>query len=231
MAISFRIAELANDVGLTTQQLRNLEADGLLPPVERNAAGQRVYRERHRLALRLERTMIRAGFNGVQRRMIMSAAHAGDPDTALQLIVERFVEIDLLRRQVDDVIEQARELDLSRRVGMTGLRIGEAAQVEGVTVDALRHWEREGLIRPGRGRTNGYRTYDGGMVHRVGVIARLVKLGFGIPLLRTIIDDLVDDHSHNDNATGDALRGQIRSQIRVCAEVTSLLWGYLDELG
>jgi len=214
---------------LSAQQLRNLEADGLLPPAERNAAGQRVYRERHRLALLLERTMMRAGFNGVQRRTIMHAAHASDPDAALQLVVERFVEIDLLRRQVDNVIARARELELPRTVGRTGLRIGEAARVVGVSASALRHWEREGLIKPDRERASGYRTYDGGMVHRAGVIARLAELGFGTPVLRAVIDDLVGDHPHNNDATQDAVRGQIRTQVRACAEATSFLWRYLTE--
>lgn len=229
MAATLRIADLANDVGLSTQQLRNLEAEGLLPPAERTAAGQRVYLERHRLALRLERTMIRAGFNGVQRRMIMHAAHARDPDAALQLVVERFVEIDLLRRQVDEVIERARELEGPDAVGRNRLRIGEAARVVGVTAGALRHWEREGLIKPARERPSGYRTYDRRMVHRARVIARLVELGFGIPVLRAVIDDLVGDHPHSDDATEDVLRGHVRTQVRACAEVISLLWHYLTE--
>lgn len=229
MAVILRIADLANDVGLSTQQVHNLEADGLLPPAERTAAGQRGYRERHRLALRLERTMVRAGFNGVQRRKIMYAAHASDPDEALQMVVERFMEIDLLRRQVDDVIDRARELDKSGLVGRNGLRIGEVAQVVGVSAGALRHWEREGLIKPARERSSGYRTYDGGMVHRAGVIARLAELGVGIPVLRAVIDDLVSNHPHNNDATKDVVRSRIRTQVRACAEATSLLWRYLAE--
>lgn len=227
MPHQLRPSDLAREAGLTAQQIRNLESAGLLPPAERTAAGQRIYTERHRLALRLERTMIRAGFNGIHRRAIMHAAHANDPDAALQLVVERFVALDGLRRQAEHAIERASEQPVALEAGRDRLRIGAAARLIGVTSGALRHWELEGLIKPGRDVANGYRLYNGEMVQRAALIARLVDLGFGMPTLRGMTHSLDQDRLAPREAIA-TLLAPVRDQIRACAEATSLLWHYLE---
>lgn len=229
MSASIRPADLAKEVGLSTQQIRNLEAEGLLPPAERNAVGHRVYEERHRLALYVERAMMRAGFHGRQRRAVMDAVHAGDPDSALQPVVERFVEIDSLRRQIEEVIERAHEPVLPAVWNKDRLRVSETAQIVGVTAAALRHWELEGLIKPTRDLASGYRMYDRGLVRRASLIARLVALGFGMQAIGPIIDDMASDQPGLLDTTRDALRRPVVTQVGACTEATALLWRYVDE--
>jgi DNA-binding transcriptional MerR regulator/quercetin dioxygenase-like cupin family protein len=52
------------------------------------------------------------------------------------------------------------------------LRIGEAARLIGVSTSALRLWERQGLVRPGRSR-GGYRLYGAADLDRLRHIRRL----------------------------------------------------------
>jgi DNA-binding transcriptional MerR regulator/quercetin dioxygenase-like cupin family protein len=52
------------------------------------------------------------------------------------------------------------------------LRIGEAARRIGVSASALRLWERQGLVQPGRSR-GGYRLYDAADLDRLRRIRRL----------------------------------------------------------
>lgn len=59
------------------------------------------------------------------------------------------------------------------------LRIGEVARRAGVGIDALRFYEREGLIaRPARDPSSGYRAYSADVVRTVRFIQEAQALGF-----------------------------------------------------
>ena len=57
------------------------------------------------------------------------------------------------------------------------VRAGAAARSLGITPDTLRHYEKTGLISPGRS-ANGYREYSDDIVHRLRVIRRAIAVGF-----------------------------------------------------
>lgn len=56
------------------------------------------------------------------------------------------------------------------------MMIGEVAEHLGTSARALRHYEQQGLLSPGRG-PNGYREYDDTDVVRAGNIRELLDLG------------------------------------------------------
>lgn len=58
--------------------------------------------------------------------------------------------------------------------------ISELAQLTGISVHALRHYERAGLLRPRR-LPNGYRDYPPSARREVVFIAMSRALGFGLP--------------------------------------------------
>lgn len=60
------------------------------------------------------------------------------------------------------------------------MQISELAQRTSVSIHALRHYERLGLLRPQR-RANGYRDYPESMQREVVFIAMSRQLGFGLP--------------------------------------------------
>ncbi len=57
--------------------------------------------------------------------------------------------------------------------------IHEIAELYGVGTDALRYYERLGLIRPRRAQ-NGYRIYDLNDIYRLTIIRDLRTLGFSM---------------------------------------------------
>lgn len=59
------------------------------------------------------------------------------------------------------------------------MQISELARLTSVSVHALRHYERLGLIHPHR-RANGYRDYPAAMRREVVFIAMSRQLGFGL---------------------------------------------------
>lgn len=60
------------------------------------------------------------------------------------------------------------------------MQISDLAQRTAVSVHALRHYERLGLIRPRR-LANGYRDYPEGLRREVVFIAMARRLGFALP--------------------------------------------------
>ena len=77
----------------------------------------------------------------------------------------------------------------------TPLRIGEAAQLAGVTTRTLRYWEEIGLVTPSGHRGSGERLYSTAEIDRVARIRDLQGLlGFSLAEIRAVLDadDVLD---------------------------------------
>jgi DNA-binding transcriptional MerR regulator len=70
---------------------------------------------------------------------------------------------------------------------MTLYKMKEFAALAGVTVKALRHYEKLGLIKPRRTRS-GHRRYVQGDLGRVDAIGALKYVGFSLEQVRSIVD-------------------------------------------
>ena len=69
------------------------------------------------------------------------------------------------------------------------LKIGEVARLSGIGIEALRFYERSGLLgRPGRTQS-GYRAYDQAVLQRLDFIKRAQVLGFSLDEINRIIAD------------------------------------------
>lgn len=69
------------------------------------------------------------------------------------------------------------------------LKIGALAKLGGVGIEALRFYERSGLLgRPGRTQS-GYRVYDAAVLTRLDFIKRAQVLGFSLAEIKRIIAD------------------------------------------
>jgi MerR family transcriptional regulator, copper efflux regulator len=69
------------------------------------------------------------------------------------------------------------------------LKIGEVAKASGVGIEALRFYERSGLLgRPSRTQS-GYRLYDAEILTRLDFIKRAQVLGFSLQEIKQIITD------------------------------------------
>ena len=69
------------------------------------------------------------------------------------------------------------------------LKIGEVARHSGIGIEALRFYERSGLLgRPGR-TESGYRVYDSAVLTRLDFIKRAQVLGFSLTEIKRIIAD------------------------------------------
>ena len=68
--------------------------------------------------------------------------------------------------------------------GTTGLSIGDAAEVSGVSAHTLRYYERAGLMRPIEREGNGHRLYSEEDLGWIEVLTKLRKTGMPIRRMR-----------------------------------------------
>lgn len=66
--------------------------------------------------------------------------------------------------------------------------IGEAAQSSRLTIQAIRFYERQGLLRPAPRRLSGYREYDDQDLHRLAFIRQAKQLGFSLRDIKYILE-------------------------------------------
>ena len=69
------------------------------------------------------------------------------------------------------------------------LKIGEVALASGVGVEALRFYERSGLLGKPVRSASGYRLYDEGVLERLAFIKKAQTLGFSLDEIGRIISD------------------------------------------
>ncbi len=68
------------------------------------------------------------------------------------------------------------------------LRIGELAEVAGVSRDTLRYYERIGLLPPAGRSPAGYRLYPPEAARRVAFVKRAQELGLSLTAIRGILE-------------------------------------------
>ncbi len=76
--------------------------------------------------------------------------------------------------------------EVKRKVAYT---IGEVAQLSGVTVRALRHYDEIGLLKPSFISPSGYRMYEGADLERLQQILFFKEFGFPLSEIQRILDN------------------------------------------
>ncbi|GLZ78039.1 MerR family transcriptional regulator [Actinorhabdospora filicis] len=67
--------------------------------------------------------------------------------------------------------------------------VGEAAELAGVTVRALHHWDEIGLASPSLRTAAGYRRYTEADVQRLDRVVAYREAGLGLDAIRAVLDD------------------------------------------
>ncbi|MER6322586.1 MerR family transcriptional regulator [Streptomyces coelicoflavus] len=224
-----RTVDLARAAGLSTQQVRNYEDAGVLPPAGRTDAGYRVFGERHRDALLAYRAL-QPGYGAVTATRVMRAVHDGDVAGALALVDAAHAALHEERvslRAAGEALEAlaGQEATAAPAPAPSGdgpheLRIGEVAALVGVRTSALRVWEEAGLLAPGREHGTGYRVYGPADVRDARVVRALRRSHHLFEQIRPVLEDL------RRAGSSDALRAAVEARGRaLTARTRSMLAG------
>lgn len=69
------------------------------------------------------------------------------------------------------------------------LKIGEVSLASGIGIEALRFYERSGLLGKPARTASGYRVYDQSVIDRLAFIKKAQTLGFSLEEIRRIIEE------------------------------------------
>jgi DNA-binding transcriptional MerR regulator len=186
-----RTADVARAAGWSVQQVRDLEAEGVLAPAPRTASGHRLWHEGHvrgatayrhlsaalgpAPAAALLRTARTAGT--VPALHALDAAHADLHAQRLALAAAVTAAALVAAEPVDDALPA------------DAMGTAELARALGVRASTLRHWHAEGLVAPERG-PGGARSWSPAQVRTVRVVHQLRLAGHPVPAVRAVVAHL-----------------------------------------
>lgn len=228
-----RTKDLARAVGISVQQVRNYEASGFIPAVERSPSGYRRYTRQHLEALKTARHLI-GGYGGQWAQQIMQAAHQGMLSHALALIDERHAQLAGTREQLDQTLAAlsmlAMQLPSERHAHVSErLRVGAAARLVGVRVSSLRFWEQQGLLQPLREKGSRYRLYNEQQLRRLRIVALLRQANYDFAAIRTTLDELEAGRPQRAVAAVEQRRSELARISWRCLEAMAALYAYIRE--
>ncbi|MGV4891144.1 MerR family transcriptional regulator [Streptomyces viridosporus] len=229
-----RSVDLARLAGLSTQQIRNYEDAGVLPPAARTASGYRVFGEVHRRALLAYRALLK-GYGPVTATPVMRCVHDGDVPGALALVDAAHAALHEERnalRAAREALESLAGEDPAPPPASPDLRIGEVAALLGVRTSALRVWEAAGLLTPRRERGTGYRVFGPADVRDARLVHTLRRGHHLFDRIRPVLDGLRREGSGEAlRAALDARDEALTARTRAMLEGAGALHAYLGDRG
>ncbi|WP_330290389.1 MerR family transcriptional regulator [Streptomyces sp. NBC_00576] len=219
--VRLRPVDLARLSGLSTQQIRNYEDAGVLPPAARTESGYRVFGDVHRRALLTYRAL-QPGYGPLAATAVMRTLHDGDLPGALALVDAAHAGLHEQRtalRATRAALEALTGRPASKATTpATGLRIGEVAALLGVRTSALRVWEAAGLLTPGRERGTRYRQFGPDDVRDARLIQTLRRSHYPLDQIRPVLEELRQEGGTEALRTvvaarGEALAGRTRAML------------------
>ncbi|PYI53002.1 MerR family DNA-binding transcriptional regulator [Paenibacillus flagellatus] len=184
--------QLAGRLQVSTTTLRRYESLDLVPDVPRTAGNRRYYTRLHVQAFLALRSLTQ-GFDLPVAYEVMSLLKRGRVEQALWTINLQQYNIQAEKRRVEEVMSLIHQTDFSmyRNVRVTDeMKIGEVAVIAGVNPSAIRHWEKEGLIRAKRNPENGYRVFTSRELKKIIVLSSLRKTVFFIESMKQLLEAL-----------------------------------------
>lgn len=175
---TYKTAEIARLMGIHPNTVRLYEKLGLIPTATRQENGYRIFTEFHVEQIRLLRMAfhIEVLQNGLRRKVveIVKVSATGDFSRAIALTNDYVCQLQNEHHHAEEAIESVRELLSSEQTasGTLSMKRKETAQYLQVSMDALRNWEKNGLLTIKR-MENGYRVYNDEDIRRLKIIRSL----------------------------------------------------------
>lgn len=187
---TYRTIDLARAAGVHPNTVRLYEQWGFISPAPRAPNGYRVFGEKHLCQIRICRCIYDYHLGGRLRPAsynVIRAAGAWNVPLARRHAQEylALVQHELaVARQTAGILERWAQGTPALARGKTYTRREMAAEI-GVTEEALRNWERNGLLRVPRIGPNRTRVYGKAERERLRVIYMLRQSGFSMSAIHS----------------------------------------------
>jgi DNA-binding transcriptional MerR regulator len=192
MDIIYTPKQIAEQLNVSTTTLRRYEELDLIPEVPRTNSNRRCYASTHMHAFVTIRTLLK-GYDIPVVYEVMRKVKQGHIVEGLWLINQQLHDIQMEKQRVESILIMIQQTDFSKYRSNTvtdGMTIGEVAEICGVNPSAIRHWEKEGLIRLQRNIQNGYRMFTSRELRKILVISSLRKTVYFIESMKQLLNDL-----------------------------------------
>ncbi len=174
---TYKTSEVAKLIGIHPNTVRLYEKAGLIPKPERQNNGYRIFTDLHIEQFRLARLAFQMEVlqNGLRKKavQIVKTAASCDFSKALVLAEEYLAQIRKEHANAEEAVEIVTEILAGESQEHTHpMKRREVSRYLGISMDALRNWEMNGLLTVKR-RQNGYRIYTSQDIQRLKIIRSL----------------------------------------------------------
>ncbi|MCY9590250.1 MerR family DNA-binding transcriptional regulator [Paenibacillus chitinolyticus] len=224
----YKPIDIARKLHISTSALRHYESWGVVPAPDRAANGYRQYTRMHLAYFRCLRTLFPAFGVGLSCEVLRHIQRS-DMDGAFWLVSHEQSVLQHEKAVADKTLAllQNPELPiLANKKLKSTMTIGEAASLAGVQDSAIRHWEKEGLLKPGRDPDNGYRIFTPMHIRQILLIRTLRRTVYFLDRMKDIVQAV--EHQSIEKAkkvTEQALHSiheRNRQQFRAVSELVEL---------
>ncbi len=193
----YSTSQVAAIAGIHPNTVRFYEEWGLITRPRRRDNGYRVFTQLQIQQIRLARTAFQTEItqNGLRKKLVdtLKTAAECDFDGALLLAGEYLTRLRGERENAEEAVRIARGiLSDEEHSDKVLLRRRQAAEHLGVTADALRNWEMNGLLTVKR-RANGYRVYTQEDIRQLRLIRALRCAGYSLESILRMLRQLSCD--------------------------------------
>lgn len=177
--MTYKTAQIAKLIGVHPNTIRFYEEMKLLPAVPRTETGYRIFNERHLKQLYLLRTAFRAEIISDRLRQevyeIVKIAAADDINEAYQKTKKYLEHLRDEKVKAEEAISITLGIIENNETSQENVVFNnrhKAAEFLGISIDVLRNWERNGLIRVSS-NANGSKKYGSKEINRLKIIRTL----------------------------------------------------------
>lgn len=199
---TYTTSEVAKIIGIHSNTVRLYEEWELIPRAERKANGYRVFTEFHIEQFRLARIAFQIEIlqNGLRKKIVetVKVSAKGDFNKALVLANEYLNQIQKEEKNAEEAIGITRQILNGKTMSDTlrCLKRKEVSEYLNISMDTLRNWELNGLMRIKR-KQNGYRYYTDEDIKRLKIIRSLRCANYSLEAILRMLHALSDDPQAN----------------------------------
>ena len=191
---TYTTTEVAKIIGIHSNTVRMYEEWGLIPQAERKSNGYRVFTDFHIEQLRLARIALKIEVlqNGLRKKVveIIKFSANRDFDKALMFAEEYRSQIQQEQKNAEEAIGIAKQILVGKSAEQAFfLKRKEVSEYLEISIDTLRNWERNGLLKVKR-KQNGYRAYSGDDIERLKMIRTLRLANYSLEAILRMLNAL-----------------------------------------
>ncbi|WP_207940396.1 hypothetical protein DOK78_002119 [Enterococcus sp. DIV2402] len=187
-----RGTDIAKQLNISTSALRHYESWGIIPKVERQNNGYRIYTTIHQSYFTCIREMM-PGFGTDFIKTIFPMVISGDIISAIWEINKKQVTLYSEKERIEytiEILEPDVLASIPKYKNKTVFSIGEVAKEAGVSTSAIRHWEKEGLINAKRNSDSNFRQFTINDIRKIYIIRTVQRTVFSLDTVRSVLEEV-----------------------------------------